>query len=61
MRMHTHNDMQWFIMPGGRVSDDIASRILARPDVQPCDSGLFPGCEQTFQLCGDWKTKKKPN
>ena len=58
MKMHTVNGMRWFIVPGGQVTDAVARRILARPDVQPRDSGLFPGCEQTFQLRGDWRGKK---
>jgi hypothetical protein len=55
MRMHTVNGLRWFVIPGGKVTDSVAQRILARPDVQPSDPGLFPGCEQTFQLCGDWR------
>jgi hypothetical protein len=55
MRMHTVNGMRWFVVPGGEVADSVAKRILARPDVQPHDTGLFPGCEQTFQLRGDWR------
>src|SRR5262245_31063201 len=50
MKMHTHNGMRWFVERGGQITDAAAARILARPDVQPHDSGLFPGCEQTFQL-----------
>ena len=57
-KMHTHNGMRWFVVPGGQVTDTVARSILARPDVQPRDSGLFPGCEQTFQLRGDWRGKK---
>jgi hypothetical protein len=53
MKMHTVNGMRWFFVPGG------ASRLLARPDVQPRDSGLFPGCERTFQLHGDWRAKRR--
>jgi hypothetical protein len=55
MRMHTVNGMRWFIVPGGKITDSVANRILARPDVQPHDSGLFPGGEQTFKLRGDWR------
>ena len=54
-RCPLHGDMRWFIVPGGQVTDAVAGRILARRDVQPHDSGLFPGCEQTFQLRGDWR------
>jgi hypothetical protein len=60
MRMHTVNGLRWFVVPGGKVAESVAKRILARPDVQPHDSGLFPGCEQTFCLCGDWRAPPRP-
>jgi hypothetical protein len=50
MRMHTVNGKRWFILGGGQVADSVARRLLERPDVQPHDSGLFPGCDQTFRL-----------
>jgi hypothetical protein len=53
MRMHTVNGMRWFVVPGGQVAESVVKRILARPDVQPHDNGLFPGCEQTFCLRGN--------
>jgi len=52
LRMHTVNGMRWFIVPGGQVAESVVKRLLARPDVQPYDSGLFPGCAQTFRLHG---------
>jgi hypothetical protein len=36
------------------VSDAIAEALLMRPDFQPYDSGLFPGCPQS------WKRERKP-
>jgi hypothetical protein len=51
MRMHTAVGMRWFVVPGGQIADTVAKRILARRDVQPYDSGLFPSCEQTFRMC----------
>jgi hypothetical protein len=60
MRMHTVNGLRWFVVPGGKVTDSVAKRILARPDVQPRDTGLFPGCEQTFSLSGDWRLPPRP-
>jgi hypothetical protein len=53
MRMHTVKGMRWFVVPGGPVTESTVKRILARPDVQPHDNGLFPGCEQTFRLRGN--------
>jgi hypothetical protein len=50
MRMNTVNGLRWFIVPGGQVAESTVKRLLARNDVQPYDSGLFPGCEQKFRL-----------
>jgi hypothetical protein len=60
MKLHTVHGLRWFVVPGGKVAESVAKRILARPDVQPHDTGLFPGCEQTFQLCGDWRLPTRP-
>ena len=54
-RMHTVHGRRWFIVPGGQISDRTAERILQRPDVQPHDNGLFPGCDQTFRLSANWR------
>jgi hypothetical protein len=60
MKMHTVQGLRWFVVPGGKVTDNVAERILARPDVQPSDPGLFPGCSQTFRLSGDWRLPARP-
>jgi hypothetical protein len=60
MRMHTTNGLRWFVVPGGKVTNSVAERILARPDVQPHDGGLFSGCEQSFRLSGDWRLPARP-
>jgi hypothetical protein len=54
MKMHTNQGLRWFVVPGGQIADVIAERLLARPDIQPHDPGLFAGCEQTFKL-GNWR------
>jgi hypothetical protein len=41
--------LEYYVMPGGRVPDAIASAILARPDMMPCDPGLLPDCPQSWQ------------
>ena len=56
MRMHTTAGRKRFVVPGGQITNRVAERILGRPDVQPHDRGLFPGCEQTFRL-GNWRRK----
>jgi hypothetical protein len=50
LKMHHHDRVRWYVVPGGQVSDDVAARILKRPDVQPRNDGLFRGCDQTYQL-----------
>jgi hypothetical protein len=54
-KMHTVQGMQWFIAPGGQITETVAQRILARPDVQPQRDGLFPYCDQTFKLRSNWR------
>jgi hypothetical protein len=58
MPMHTVNGVRFFIVPGGMIADSVARRIIARPDVQPFDSGLFPGHPQTYRLRRDWRGVK---
>jgi hypothetical protein len=50
-RMHTKVGLKWFVIPGGQIADTVARKILARRDIEPHDGGLFPSCEQTFQMC----------
>jgi hypothetical protein len=58
MRMHGVDRMRWYVVPGGQVADNVAERILKRKDVQPYDSGLFPGHEQTYRMRSDWRASK---
>lgn len=50
MKMHTKDGSQWFVIPGGRVSDDDAEKILQRANLTTCDDGLFPGIPQSWKL-----------
>jgi hypothetical protein len=52
VRLHANNGTGGFyIWPrGGRVSDEVAQLLLGRNDVQPYDSGLFPGHPQSWRL-----------
>jgi hypothetical protein len=56
VRLHANNGTGGFyIWPrGGRVSDEVAQRLLGRNDVQPYDGGLFPGHPQSWRL-GNWR------
>jgi hypothetical protein len=58
MRMHDVDRTRWFVVPGGQVTDAVAEKILARPDIQPCRDGLFPGCDQTFRMWRGWRAAK---
>jgi len=50
VQMHTREGLRWYVVPGGQVPPRIAKELLARPDVQPSQDGLFPGISQTFRL-----------
>jgi hypothetical protein len=58
MRMHGVDRPRWYVVPGGQIADNVAERILKRPDVQPYDSGLFPGHPQTYRLRANWRAVK---
>jgi len=51
-QMHGKNGLCWYIVPGGEITERTANQLLARPDVQPANDGLFPGISQTFRLRG---------
>ena len=56
VRLHSNNGgAGFYVWPrGGRVSDEVAQLLLERSDVQPFDSGLFPGHPQSWRL-GNWR------
>jgi hypothetical protein len=52
VRMHGKPSDQhhWFIVPGGSVSDIVASKILDHPSVIGGNDGLFPQHDQTWSM-----------
>jgi hypothetical protein len=52
--MHTKTGQEFFVVPGGPVTETVARKILERPDVQPFDSGLLRGHPQSWKL-GPWR------
>ena len=56
VRLHSNSDgAGFYVWPrGGRVSDEVAELLLKRDDIQPYDSGLFPGHPQSWRL-GNWR------
>jgi hypothetical protein len=51
-QMHSKSGLRWYIVPGGEITERIANGLLARPDVQPSNDGLFRGVSQTFKVRG---------
>jgi hypothetical protein len=50
LQLHnSKNGLSWYIIGGGEVSEELAAKLLARPDVQPSCDGLF-GTSQTFKM-----------
>ena len=41
---------QFFVVPGGPISDEVAQKVLAHPLCHEVDSGLFPGIPQSYAL-----------
>jgi hypothetical protein len=50
MLMNTRAGQEYFIVPGGKVTPEIAQHIMNRPDVGSCDDGLFPGTPQQWKI-----------
>src|SRR5262245_47281757 len=52
VRLHSNNGgAGFYVWPGGgRVPDEVAQQLLGRRDIQPYDSGLFPGHPQSWPL-----------
>jgi hypothetical protein len=44
------NGSGWCVAPGGLVTDEIAKKIKARPDVAGQQDALFPGLHQTWRM-----------
>ena len=41
---------QFFVVPGGPITDETAQKNLAHPQCHEVDSGLFPGIPQSYSL-----------
>ena len=51
MVMHGRDGNEFYVVPGGRVDQCDALKILERPDVKSFDDdGLFPGCPQQWRM-----------
>jgi hypothetical protein len=51
--VHMHgkaNERQWYVIPGGPVTDTTAEKIKQRPDIIGQKDGLWPGFDQTWRM-----------
>lgn len=57
VKMHSNQageSMCWYIMPDGPVSDELAGKLLNRPDMTVIDMGLLSETPQSWKI-GDWR------
>jgi hypothetical protein len=47
-QMHGPDGKRWFLLPGGPVSAEVASKIIAQSNVIGQPDALFPGMSQTW-------------
>lgn len=53
MLMHDNSSSSgksWFVVPGGKVTEEIAKHIISRHDVVEQADGLFPNHPQTWKV-----------
>jgi hypothetical protein len=52
VRMHGKpwDQHHWYVIPGGPVTDTVASKILDHPSVIGGNDGLFPQHDQTWSM-----------
>ena len=50
VHMHARGGRNWFVVPGGAVTDEVATKIRSHPSVVASEDGLFPGLSQTWRM-----------
>lgn len=50
MIMHCMDGDHYYVVPGGRVSNDDAATLMERTNVEVFDDGLFPGHSQSWRI-----------
>ena len=48
--VHMHNGTSWFVVPGGPVTDAVATKIMEHPSVVGGKDGLFPAHDKTWRM-----------
>lgn len=51
---HTANGDVWLLSNGKLVQPGTAAMVIARPDVEPANDGLFPGMSQNYRA-KEWR------
>jgi hypothetical protein len=50
VHMHAASGGNWFVVPGGAVTDEVATKIRSHASVVAQEDGLFPGLSQTWRM-----------
>lgn len=50
MHNGTHPGPSWFVVPGGPVTDAVATKIMEHPSVVGGKDGLFPAHDKTWRM-----------
>jgi hypothetical protein len=50
VKMHGGRDAGFYVVPGGRVEDSVAAKIMAHPLVRGGRDALWPGLDQSWRM-----------
>jgi len=50
IQTNVSNKPTYYVVPGGRVSDDVAKQIIIHPRVRAAGDAMWPGLSQTWQI-----------
>ena len=50
MHSGTHPGRSWFVVPGGPVTDAVATKIMEHPSVVGGKDGQFPAHDKTWRM-----------
>jgi hypothetical protein len=50
VELHSKSGFEWWVVPGGYVSNETAIQIKQHPRVVGQRDGLFPGLDQTWRM-----------
>jgi hypothetical protein len=50
VKTNRDNSHVYYVIPGGRVSDEVAKQIVSHPLVREGKDGMWPGLSQTWRI-----------